>query len=67
MKMTTLNASTLNASTDSRVLGWGALTVAVLVVAAFLSAARPSPGVSLSNGSTGVTTAHVLRTVPGRG
>jgi hypothetical protein len=34
--------TTLHDSTDSRVLGWGALAVAVLLVTAFLMAARPA-------------------------
>jgi hypothetical protein len=37
--------TTLHDSTDSRVLGWGALAVAAFVVAAFLAAARPSTAV----------------------
>jgi hypothetical protein len=62
-----MTTTTLNTSRDSRVLGWGALTVAVLVVAAFLSAARPSGTASVSQGSTGATAAHVQRIVPGHG
>jgi hypothetical protein len=34
--------NTIHDSTDSRVLGWGALAVAVLLVSAFLIAARPT-------------------------
>jgi len=34
--------NTLHDSTDSRVLGWGAVSVAVLLAAAFLMAARPA-------------------------
>ena len=61
-----MTMTTLNPSRDSRVLGWGALTVAVLLVAAFLSAARPT-GVSLPEGGNGATATHVLRSVPGHG
>src|SRR5262245_41951653 len=39
------NMTTLHASTDSRVLGWGALAVAAFAVAAFLAAAHPSNAV----------------------
>jgi hypothetical protein len=34
--------TTLHDSTDSHVLGWGALAVAVLLAVAFLLAARPA-------------------------
>jgi hypothetical protein len=59
--------TTLRNSTDSRVLGWGAVTVAALVIAAFLSAVRPTASASLPAGGQGVTTAHALTKVPGRG
>jgi hypothetical protein len=60
--------NTIHVSSDSQVLGWGALTVAVLVLAAFITAARPSPvSSSLHQGYTGVTAGHVLQAAPGNG
>jgi hypothetical protein len=60
--------TTIRNSSDSRVLGWGALTVAVLVLAAFLSAVRgPSASASLRHGQPGVTTSPALTSAPGNG
>jgi hypothetical protein len=59
--------TTIRNSTDSQVLGWGALTVAVLVVAAFLTMARPpAASASLPHGNQGVNSAHVMKKLPGR-
>ena len=57
--------TTIRNSTDSRVLGWGALTIAVLVVAAFLGGARPhAASASLPSG---VTYGHAMTSVSGHG
>jgi hypothetical protein len=55
--------TTLHDSTDSRVLGWGALAVAVLLAAAFLMAARPA----MSPLGHSVPAPHTAQTQPQHG